>query len=58
MVGRKFGSAIVEDIRQMTGHRLERDLLDGKLEVPPTLLPKEESSIRSEPAELLTLTRR
>jgi hypothetical protein len=32
MVGRRFGAETVEHIRQMTGHRLERDLLDGTTE--------------------------
>ncbi|MBA4063575.1 MAG: B12-binding domain-containing radical SAM protein [Isosphaera sp.] len=52
-VGRRFGPATVEHLRQMTAVRLERDLLTGKLEVPPTLLPAAEA-----PAEVLTLSRR
>ena len=36
----------------MTGHRLERDLLTGRLEVPPTLLPREG---RTDAAELVAL---
>jgi len=59
MVGRKFGSATVEHLQQMTMVRLERDLLTGKLEVPPTLLPKETGSAGASAAtELLTLSRR
>jgi radical SAM superfamily enzyme YgiQ (UPF0313 family) len=40
MVERRFGTATVEHIREMTGHRLERDLLTGGLDVPSTLLPR------------------
>jgi len=43
MVQRKFGSETVQQIRQMTSHCLERDLLTGKLDVPSKLLPREES---------------
>jgi radical SAM superfamily enzyme YgiQ (UPF0313 family) len=52
MVDRKFGPATVEHVRQMTAVCLERDLLTGKLEVPPTLLPREEPR-----RELITLKR-
>jgi radical SAM superfamily enzyme YgiQ (UPF0313 family) len=41
MVRRRFGPAGVEHIRQMTAHRLERELLTGKLNVPPTTLAEE-----------------
>ena len=57
MVGRKFGPTTVEHIRQMTSHQLGRDLLTGKLSVPPTLLPRSEAT-GSNVAELLTLARR
>ena len=40
MVGRRFGPETVEQIRRMTTVRLDRDLLNGKLDVPPTLLPR------------------
>jgi len=40
MIGRRFGPDTVAHIREMASHRLERDLLDGKLDVPVTLLPK------------------
>jgi radical SAM superfamily enzyme YgiQ (UPF0313 family) len=53
MVGRKFGSQTVEHIRRMAGTRLERDLLSGRLEVPPALLPGEDAA-----AGVLTLGRR
>jgi radical SAM superfamily enzyme YgiQ (UPF0313 family) len=42
MIGRRFGPAVGEDIRRMTAHSLERDLLSGKLTAPQTLLPPEE----------------
>lgn len=58
MVSSKFGPATVEHIRQMTTHHLERDLLTGKLSVPPTLLPRETSGPRRGVDELVTLTRR
>jgi radical SAM superfamily enzyme YgiQ (UPF0313 family) len=44
MVGRRFGPETVEHIRQMTGYRLERDLLDGTMEVPEMLLPAEDAA--------------
>jgi len=57
MVERRFGAESVEDIRRMTAHSLERDLLTGALNVPPTLLPPDESAA---PAvqEVLQLARR
>lgn len=58
MVGKRFGSETVGHIRQMTSHRLDRDLLTGKLEVPPTLLPHERTAAAKEPVELLSLARR
>lgn len=39
MVRTKFGDETVEHIRQMTAYRLDRDLLAGALDVPPSLLP-------------------
>jgi radical SAM superfamily enzyme YgiQ (UPF0313 family) len=41
MVESRFGPETVEHIRQMTAYRLRRDLLDGTMDVPPTLLPAE-----------------
>ena len=38
----KFGPETVRQIRQMTTHRLDRDLLSGTLTVPPKLLPRED----------------
>jgi radical SAM superfamily enzyme YgiQ (UPF0313 family) len=38
MVGRRFGPEAVAHVRDMTGYRLERDLLTGKLDVPPVTL--------------------
>ncbi len=43
MIDRRFGAETVEHIKDMTSHRLERDLIDGKLRVPLTTLPREES---------------
>ncbi|MFM7151293.1 MAG: B12-binding domain-containing radical SAM protein, partial [Gemmataceae bacterium] len=41
MIGGKFGEATVQHLREMTRHRLQRDLLTGALGVPDTLLPAE-----------------
>jgi radical SAM superfamily enzyme YgiQ (UPF0313 family) len=41
MVERRFGSETVAHLKDMTSHRLERDLISGKLNVPPTTLPRE-----------------
>jgi anaerobic magnesium-protoporphyrin IX monomethyl ester cyclase len=41
MIGRRFGQEMVEHLRAMTSHRLERDLLSGKLDVPMVTLPPE-----------------
>src|SRR5262249_19750880 len=43
MVWRKFGSETASHIREMTSHRLERDLISGKLNVPLETLPKKEA---------------
>jgi radical SAM superfamily enzyme YgiQ (UPF0313 family) len=43
MIRRRFGEATVEHLRQMTTYRLERDLLTGKLDVPATLLPGQDT---------------
>jgi radical SAM superfamily enzyme YgiQ (UPF0313 family) len=56
MVAKKFGMETVEGIRRMTAHRLDRDLLTGKLDVPPTLLPREEPT-PAKTVELQTLGR-
>jgi radical SAM superfamily enzyme YgiQ (UPF0313 family) len=40
MIGRRFGSETTAHIQQMTSYRLERDLLAGKLQVPPVTLPR------------------
>jgi radical SAM superfamily enzyme YgiQ (UPF0313 family) len=39
MVEKRFGPETVRHIREMSGYRLERDLLTGRMEVPDTLLP-------------------
>jgi radical SAM superfamily enzyme YgiQ (UPF0313 family) len=38
-VARRFGPAAAEDIRGMTQVRLQRDLLEGRMDVPPVRLP-------------------
>ncbi len=43
MIERRFGAEIVGHIRRMTGIALERDLLSGKIQIPPTFLPPEDS---------------
>ncbi|HEY7158422.1 MAG TPA: radical SAM protein [Gemmataceae bacterium] len=40
-VKRRFGVEAVSHLREMTRHKLERHLLDGRLDVPPVLLPEE-----------------
>ncbi len=52
MIEARFGSLTVSHLRQMTSHRLERDLLRGKLAVPDVLLPREPAPLQS--LELLT----
>jgi hypothetical protein len=39
----------------MTSYHLERDLLTGKLEVPPTLLPREECDAVEDSTERIPL---
>jgi radical SAM superfamily enzyme YgiQ (UPF0313 family) len=51
MVESRFGAETLAHIKEMTGHRLERDLIDGKLDVPLTTLPAERPS--PVPADLL-----
>ena len=52
MVERRFGAETVAHLRAMAAHRLERDLLDGKADVPLTTLPREEAA----PANLVELS--
>jgi radical SAM superfamily enzyme YgiQ (UPF0313 family) len=56
MVERRFGANSVADIKRMTAHTLQRDLLTGALDVPPTLLPPDESAAPA--GELLQLAKR
>jgi radical SAM superfamily enzyme YgiQ (UPF0313 family) len=56
MVRRRFGGKSVEDIRRMTAHRLDRDLLSGALNVPPVLLPPDEGGAPA--GELVQLAKR
>jgi radical SAM superfamily enzyme YgiQ (UPF0313 family) len=41
MVEHRFGAETVAQVRHMTSHRLERDLLSGRLRVPAVTLPYE-----------------
>jgi radical SAM superfamily enzyme YgiQ (UPF0313 family) len=41
MIGRLFGAATADDVRRMTGVRLERHLLEGKMDVPLVTLPED-----------------
>jgi radical SAM superfamily enzyme YgiQ (UPF0313 family) len=43
-IERRFGAETVAHIQEMTGYRLDRDLLTGRLEVPETLLPAADPS--------------
>jgi hypothetical protein len=43
-VQRVFGNETVAHLANMTSYRLERDLLNGALEVPETLLPRDEGA--------------
>ncbi len=43
VIGRRFGPEVMDGIRRMTAVTLERDLLSGKMQVPATLLPLENS---------------
>jgi len=47
MVDRKFGRDVVQHLREMTGVRLERDLLNGKMQVALPTLPPEEARRRT-----------
>ncbi|MFO0843035.1 MAG: radical SAM protein [Gemmataceae bacterium] len=46
MIEGRFGAATADHLRQMTSHRLERDLLRGTLGVPEVLLPAEDASVQ------------
>jgi radical SAM superfamily enzyme YgiQ (UPF0313 family) len=45
LIGRRFGAETVAELRRMTAHQLERHLLDGRLNVPPVVLPGEEDAV-------------
>jgi radical SAM superfamily enzyme YgiQ (UPF0313 family) len=47
MMESKFGLAAADHIRHMTCHRLDRDLLTGKLDMPDVLLPAESTTSAS-----------
>jgi radical SAM superfamily enzyme YgiQ (UPF0313 family) len=48
----RFGPETVAQVEQMTAHRLERDLLTGKLVVPDVLLPAADATGRTPLAQL------
>jgi radical SAM superfamily enzyme YgiQ (UPF0313 family) len=52
LVRERFGPETVEDIRRMTSYRLERDLLNGMLEVPAVTLsgPRASSTVEFTPS--------
>lgn len=58
MVRRRFGEETVAHIRHMTGYTLERDLVNGTMAVPETLLPAEAPSATWQPVEELQVVRR
>jgi radical SAM superfamily enzyme YgiQ (UPF0313 family) len=45
MIEERFGPEALAQVRHMTGHRLERDLLTGKLDVPAVALPRDGADI-------------
>jgi radical SAM superfamily enzyme YgiQ (UPF0313 family) len=54
MAGRRFGPETVAHVRHMTNYRLERDLLNGRLQVPAVTLPRAGAAVgalASSPAE-------
>jgi radical SAM superfamily enzyme YgiQ (UPF0313 family) len=55
MVEQRFGADTVAEIKKMTSHRLERDLLTGRLNVPPTTLPEVEP-LSTHPGRRVPLT--
>lgn len=54
----RLGRKAVEHIHHMTSHRLERDLLNGRLDIPPTLLPVDGNAEPAPGQELLQLSLR
>lgn len=55
---KRFGKASADELRRMTAHRLDRDLLSGAADVPSQLLPAEEVVNTAERPTLLQLARR
>jgi radical SAM superfamily enzyme YgiQ (UPF0313 family) len=56
MIERRFGPETLAHIKQMTSHRLERDLLTGKMNASAVLLPREELGVaRTEELPVLPL---
>jgi anaerobic magnesium-protoporphyrin IX monomethyl ester cyclase len=54
MVERRFGPTMVQHLRDMNSHRLERDLLNGKLNVPLVTLPAPKNAI-DRPGDLVKM---
>jgi hypothetical protein len=48
MIAERFGPETLAHVQQMTSYRLERDLLNGKLQVPSVTLPRMAESIAQE----------
>jgi radical SAM superfamily enzyme YgiQ (UPF0313 family) len=46
-IRRRFGEETVQHIQEMTSYHLDRDLLSGRMDVPPTLLPTTGDSDRT-----------
>jgi hypothetical protein len=57
MIEKRFGVETVQQIQQMTSYRLERDLLTGKLPIPPIRLTRAENEPKIPSAPLLQLGR-
>jgi radical SAM superfamily enzyme YgiQ (UPF0313 family) len=59
MIENRFGNEAKGQIEQMTAHRLERDLFNGNLNTPDTLLPMDDAAgAPSDSTQLLQLTKR
>src|SRR5438477_6527899 len=55
MLRRHFGPDTAEQVERMPSHRLERDLLNGRLAVPEVLLPAEDGKSHGTPLVPLEL---
>src|SRR5207253_3354413 len=54
MIERRFGPETLAHIKQMTSHRLERDLLSGRMKASSVMLPREELGVRHDLLGALT----